>query len=53
VGVWPDPNALRELWAEDRRFDPEQPASLRESRRKRWSRAVARAGQWEQADAEA
>ena len=46
VGFWPDENALRGLWAEDRRFEPMMSASEREARLAEWVKGVERSLNW-------
>ncbi len=43
VGMWTDPNEVRETWEVDRRFEPEWSEDERESRRAGWADAVRRA----------
>jgi glycerol kinase len=46
VGLWPTPEALRELWRLDRAFRPAMAASERQARYAGWRRAVERARDW-------
>ncbi len=50
VGYWPDQETIAKQWQMDRQFVPESSADEREERRRKWSRALERARQWEQAD---
>ena len=46
VGFWADLDALRERWAEDRRWEPEMDAPRREHEYAQWRKAVARSLDW-------
>lgn len=46
VGLWEDPDALRELWRENQTFTPECSQELREQNLARWHRAVERSRGW-------
>jgi glycerol kinase len=46
VGFWPDLDALRERWAEDRRWEPRMDAGRREHEYAQWRKAVARTLDW-------
>ncbi|MCE1163298.1 MAG: glycerol kinase GlpK [Thiomonas sp.] len=52
VGLWPDAQTLAALWTPERRFEPAMRADEREARMARWRRAVDRARDWadDQAD---
>jgi glycerol kinase len=49
VGLWRGPEALRDLWQLDRRFEPAMPADRREVLYADWRRAVERARGWARA----
>ena len=49
VGLWRGPEALRDLWQLDRRFEPAMPADRREALYADWQRAVERARGWARA----
>ena len=49
VGLWRGPEALRDLWQLDRRFEPAMPADRREALYADWRRAVERARGWARA----
>ncbi|HLU64033.1 MAG TPA: glycerol kinase GlpK [Protaetiibacter sp.] len=46
VGLWRDTDELRELWAEDRRWEPTIDAAQREHGIARWRKAVERTLDW-------
>jgi glycerol kinase len=46
VGLWPGPEALRDLWRLDRAFRPSMAADRREALYAGWRRAVERARAW-------
>jgi glycerol kinase len=46
VGVWPDQEAVRAHWREDRRFEPRIGEGERDARYDEWRRAVERAKGW-------
>ena len=46
VGLWPSPEALRDLWRLDRAFRPSMAADRREALYAGWRRAVERARAW-------
>jgi glycerol kinase len=46
VGFWSDLQELRERWAEDRRWEPNMDADLRERELARWRKAVSRTLDW-------
>jgi glycerol kinase len=46
AGFWPDLDALRERWAEDRRWEPRMDAGRRDHEYAQWRRAVARSLDW-------
>ena len=46
VGVWPDQEAVRAHWREDRRFEPRIGMDERDARYGEWRRAVERAKGW-------
>ncbi len=46
AGFWPDLDALRERWAEDRRWEPRMDAGRREHEYAQWRKAVARTLDW-------
>ena len=46
VGLWDGVEAIRDLWQEDRRFEPSMPRAVRERLLGDWSRAVERAKGW-------
>ena len=46
VGVWESLEELRELWGEDRRWEPSMDAATRDSRVARWRQAVERTLGW-------
>lgn len=46
VGLWEDPDALRELWRENQTFTPECSQERREQDLARWHRAVERSRGW-------
>jgi len=46
VGVWPDREAIRGRWREDRRFVPRWTESERDTRYGEWLRGVERAKGW-------
>ncbi|MEH3053377.1 MAG: glycerol kinase GlpK [Patulibacter minatonensis] len=46
VGVWGEPDDLREHWAEDRRWLPTMPADERDERYRYWKKAVERTFDW-------
>ena len=43
VGFWSDLDELRERWAEDRRWEPQMDAPVRERQYAQWKNAVTRA----------
>lgn len=43
VGVWPDRQAAVDVWAADRRFEPDMTDDEREAHLERWARAIERA----------
>jgi glycerol kinase len=43
VGQWESTDAIRDAWAEDRRFEPHMDEQARAAQRARWSDAVRRA----------
>jgi glycerol kinase len=49
VGYWASPAELTEAWQIDRRFEPRMGADERASRRARWTKALERARDWEDA----
>jgi len=49
VGYWASAAELREAWQIDRRFEPRMSADEMASRRARWTMALERAKDWEQA----
>ena len=49
IGLWRGPEALRDLWQLDRRFEPTMPADRREALYADWRRAVERARGWARA----
>jgi glycerol kinase len=49
VGYWASPAELGQAWQIDRRFEPRMGADERGQRRARWTKALARAKDWEQA----
>ena len=49
VGYWASSAELKEAWQIDRRFEPRMGGDERASRRARWTRALERARDWEQA----
>ncbi len=49
VGFWTSPADLRQAWEVDRRFEPAMGADEAASRRQRWSKALERAKEWEDA----
>ncbi len=49
VGLWRGPEALRDLWQLDRRFEPAMSADRREALYADWRRAVERARGWARA----
>jgi glycerol kinase len=49
VGFWPDLGTLRGQWREDARWTPAMPQEARERAHKRWTKAVARTLDWEEA----
>jgi len=49
IGLWRGPEALRDLWQLDRRFEPSMPADRREALYADWRRAVERARGWARA----
>ena len=42
AGVWENTDAIRAVWAEDRRFMPTMESAAREAKRGAWSQALAR-----------
>jgi glycerol kinase len=46
VGLWKDLDELRELWAEDRRWEPTMDAATRERGIARWHQAIERTLDW-------
>ncbi len=46
VGFWSDLHELRERWAEDRRWEPQMDAAVRERELGRWRKAVSRTLDW-------
>ncbi len=46
VGVWGEPDDLREHWAEDRRWLPQMPQAERDERFRYWKKAVERTFDW-------
>jgi glycerol kinase len=46
VGFWSDQAQLRELWAEDRRWQPQMDERVREREYARWKKAVTRSFDW-------
>jgi glycerol kinase len=50
VGIWPSQEAIAELWAVDRRFEPRLPASERDGLYAGWQRAVSRSRDWARAE---
>ncbi len=50
VGLWRDPEALRDLWRLDRAFRPAMAPARREALYAGWQRAVARARDWARED---
>jgi len=46
VGLWKDTDELRELWAEDRRWEPQIDEATRERGIRRWHQAVERTLDW-------
>ncbi|WP_029146438.1 glycerol kinase GlpK [Microbacterium luticocti] len=51
TGVWGGRDRLRELWAEDRRFEPAMDADERDRRCRMWQKAVAKSLDWVDDDA--
>jgi glycerol kinase len=49
IGLWRGPEALRDLWQLDRRFEPTMPADRPEALYADWRRAVERARGWARA----
>ncbi len=49
VGVWADAEVITAQWQVERRFEPVMAAAQRAALRERWTRAVERAKDWEQA----
>ncbi len=47
VGFWSSPADLRHAWEIDRRFEPHMSADEAASRRRRWTKALERAKEWE------
>ena len=46
AGLWPDLDAIRALWAEDRRWEPVMGADERDRLHSRWREAVQRSFDW-------
>lgn len=46
VGYWPSPEAIGQLWQEDRRFEPQMAAGDRDRLFRGWAKAVERAKDW-------
>lgn len=46
TGLWPDLDAIRSMWAEDRRWSPTIDDTERDRLRKRWGQAVERSLGW-------
>jgi glycerol kinase len=49
VGYWGSPSELQRVWQIDRRFEPRMGGDERAARRARWSKALQRARDWEEA----
>jgi glycerol kinase len=46
VGFWSDQDELRELWSEDKRWEPQMSEEVREAEYARWNKAVERSLGW-------
>jgi glycerol kinase len=47
VGYWSDQATIARQWQADRQFTPQGTADERAARRRKWARALERAGDWE------